>query len=163
MVVVTISLALVATLALVHSSFPLQVTDVQVRSNFAASFKAVQSANLAGATNSELSNLTQQLNAALKLIDNSELLDQQGRGADADALSSQAISLLGAIPTEAANLRARAEQRTAQERLLSYLLVPIIAGLVVLAYHFGGRAHQRYRVARTMSMKVRVKPNANKK
>ena len=120
-------------------------------------------ANLAGAANPELSNLTKQLNEALKLIDNSEMLDQQGRGADADALRSQAISLLAAMPTEAANLQTRVEQRAAQEKLLSYLLAPIMAGLVVLAYHFGGRVYQRYRVARTMSMKVRVKPNANKK
>jgi hypothetical protein len=162
--IITIGLVAIVMLAgLAYAFSPSQATEQQARSDFAAAFKLLHSANVAGATNPELSNLTQQLNAALKMIDDSEVLDKQGKAADANALRSQAISLLNTVPKEAADLRASAEQRTSQERILTYLLAPIMAGLVVLAYHYGGKAYRRYRIARTMGMKVKVKPNAKNK
>lgn len=154
---------IVAALSFTQASSPSQVTDVQARAEFAAAFKLVHSANLAGATNPELSNLTQQLNAASRLLDEANMLDKQGRSADANTLRAQAISLLDTIPTQASNLQAQAEQRSFQERALAYLLAPIMAGFVVLAYHYAGKAYWRYRIARTMGMRIKVKPNANKK
>lgn len=154
---------IVATLSFARATSPTQVTGPQAQSEFAAAFKVVHSANLAGATNAELSNITLRMNAALRLMDNADILDKQGKSQDAARLRAEAISLLATIPTQATNLQAKAEQRTSQEQALAYLLAPILAGLVVLAYYYGGKAYKRYRVARMMGMGVKVKSNANKK
>jgi hypothetical protein len=153
----------VATLSFAGATSPTQVTGPQARSEFAAAFEVVQSANLAGATNAELSNLTLRMNAALRLMDNADILDKEGRSQDGARLRAEAISFLDTIPTQATNLQAKAEQRTSQERVLAYLLAPILAGLVVVAYHYGRRGYKRYRVARMMYMGVKVKSDANKK
>jgi hypothetical protein len=138
------------------------VTGVQARAEFAAAFKVVQSANLAGATNSELSNLTQQLNAALRLLDEADMLDKQGKSGDADQLRAQAVSILGTIPIQARSVQSQAERRAFQERALAYLLAPIVAAFAVLVYHYGRKAYRRYRIARTMTFRVKVTPDAKK-
>jgi len=147
-------------LSFAYATSPAQVTGPQARSEFAAAFEVVHSANLAGATNAELSNLTLQMNAALRLMDKADILDKQGRSGDATRLRAEAISLLDTIQTQATNLQAKAQQRASQEQALAYLLAPILAGLVVLAYHEGRKIYKRYRVARMMDMGVKVKPNA---
>jgi hypothetical protein len=156
-------LVIVALLSFAHASSPSQATDVQARTEFSAAFKLVRSASLAGATNAELSSLTQQLNAALRMMNDAAILDKEGRGGDAEGLRSRALTILNNVSAQATSLQAQAGQRAFQQRALAYSLASIMAGFVVLGYHYGLKAYRRYRIARTMSMRFRVNPNANKK
>jgi hypothetical protein len=132
----------------------------QARTDFFATVTLVGLADLSGATNDELAGPAERLNQALRLIELSEELDRMGNSPDADAAARQAIQILTDVNSDAASLQSQAERRTLEGRILTYAAAPILAVFVVLAYHLLLIANRRYRKARIMSMRIRVKSPA---
>ena len=157
-------LFLIVVIAAAQATYPKQGLPSQDASaKFLETVKAVQTANLAGATNNELSGSVEKLNEALQLIESANALEKRGQLSDAKNAAQEALRILSNVQSEALSLQEKAQTRSQQQRLLTYALAPIMALLTVLIYHYGGQAYRRYRVTKTMNMRVRVKPNARKK
>lgn len=166
----SIVLAAVAILFLVvvmtgaQATHPKQALPSQdADTKFLETVRTVQAANLAGTTNNELSGSVQKLNEALHLIESANALEKRGQLSDANNITQEALQILGGVQSEALSLQEKAQTRSQQQRLLTYSLAPIMAFLTVLIYHYGGHAYRRYKVTKTMNMRVRVKPDAHKK
>jgi hypothetical protein len=157
-------LFLIVVIAVAQATYPKQGLPSQDASaKLLETVKAVQTANLAGATNNELSGSVEKLNEALQLIESANALEKRGQVSDANNAEQEALQILSNVQSEALSLQEKAQTRNQQHRLLTYALAPIMALFTVLIYHYGGQAYRRYRVAKTMNMRVRVKPNARKK
>ncbi len=162
-VVAVAILFLVGIIAFAQATTPKQLPPTQdAQSKLLETVKLVQSANLAGASNAELSKSVEKLNEALRLIESANQLEKQGQLSDANNATQQALQILSSVQSEAVALQEKAQARTQQQRLLTYALAPLMAILTVLVYHYGGQAYRRYRVAKTMNMRVRVRPNVKK-
>jgi hypothetical protein len=164
MVALVAILFLIGIIAVAHATYPRQEpTGQDVSSKLFETVRVVQAANLAGATNNELSGSVEKLNEALRLIESANELQKRGQLSDANNAAQEALQILSNVQSEALSLQEKAQTRSQQQRLLTYALAPIMAFLSVLIYHYGGRAYRRYRVTKTMNMRVTVKPNARKK
>lgn len=156
-------LFLVGAIAFAQATAPTQQLPTQdAQSKFLETLKIVQAANLAGASNTELSDSVEKLNQALRLIESANQLEEQGQLSDANNAAQQAQQILSSVQSEALALQEKAQTRTQQQKMLTYVLAPIMAFLTVLVYHYGRRAHRRYRITKTMNMRVTVRPNAGK-
>jgi hypothetical protein len=146
-----------------HATYPRQeLTGQDVSSKLFETVRVVQAANLAGATDAELSDSVEKLNEALHLIETANQFESKGRLSDAHNTMQEAMRILSSVQSEASTLQEKAETRTQQQRLVAYALAPIMAIITMLGYHYGGQVYRRYRVTRTMKMRVRVRPNAKK-
>lgn len=156
-------LFLVGAIAFAQATAPTQQLPTQdAQSKFLETLKIVQAANLAGASNTELSDSVEKLNQALRLIQSANQLEERGQLTDANNAAQQAQQILSSVQSEALALQEKAQTRSQQQRLLTYALAPIMAFLTVLVYHYGRQAHRRYRITKTMNMRVTVRPNARK-
>jgi hypothetical protein len=144
-------------------SLQAQALTQDARAKFLQTFTLLQAADVAGATNQELSASVQKLNRALQLLNSADQLEKQGQSKAAGDNVQQAEQLLNATQSDAVALQAQAQSRRQQQNIITYALAPIMAFLTALLYHYGGRAYRRYRVTRTMKMRVRVKPTESKK
>jgi len=157
-------LFIVWVIAAAQATHPKQALASQdANTKFFETVRAVQTANLAGATNGELTGSVEKLNQALELIESANELEKRGQLSDANNAAQDTLQILVSVQSEALSLQEKAQTRSQQQRLLTYALAPIMAFLTVLVYHYGGQAYRRYRVAKTMNMRVRVKPDARKK
>jgi vacuolar-type H+-ATPase subunit H len=153
-------LFLVGIIAFAQATTPKQLPQTHdAESKFLETLELLQAANLAGATNDELSGSVQKLNEALSLIESANQLEKQGQLSDANNAAQKALQILSSAQSEALALQEKAQARTQQQKLLTYVLAPIMAFLTVLVYHYGRKANRRYRITKTMNMRVRVRPN----
>ena len=160
MLAVAVILVTLSVIPLAYQITPTQQTTPTIaQGKFVEALKAVQAANQAGATNTELSQDVRDLNAALSMINQSEHLENQGNTLEANNLAQQALSVLTNVESSAANLQASAEARSLQNRIVTYALAPILSLIVVLLFHYGSISYRKYRAARVMKMIVRVKHN----
>ena len=160
MLAATVLLVTISVIPLAYQAAPAQQTTPTIaQAKFVEALKAVQTANVAGATSTELSQDVRDLNVALSMINASEQFQKEGNILEANNLAQQALSLLTSVESSATDLQARAEARSQQNRNLTYALVPILSLLVVLIFHYGLVSLRKYRAARMMKMRVRVKHN----
>ena len=161
--IIIVALGLIALTAIAQTA-TLQAQTIQdARAKLLETFTLVRAANIAGATNQELSGSVQKLNQALQLLDSADQLGKQGQSAAASSYVQQAEQLLSTVQSDAVALQTKAQNRSQQQKLMTYALAPIMAFLTTLIYYYGGRAYRRYRITKTMNMRVRVKPTGAKK
>lgn len=160
MLAAAVLLVTISVIPLAYQVAPTQQTTPTIaQAKFVEALKAVRAANLAGASNTELSQDVRDLNVALSMIDQSEQFQKEGNILEANNLAQQAFTLLTNVESSATNLQARAEARSQQNRNLTYALVPVLSLLVVLIFHYGLISLRKYRAARMMKMRVKVKHN----
>ncbi len=158
--VAAVFLVTLSAIPLAYQVTPFQTSTPEIaQTKFAAAVRAVQVANLAGATNSELTQDVQDLNVALNMIIRSEELERQSRSLEANNEAQQALSVLTNIQSSASALQARAQARNQQNKAITYALAPVFSLLVVFLFHYGLNSYRKYRTARMMNMRIRVRYN----
>ena len=156
-------LFLIVVVTAAQANYPKQALPNQdARTKFLETLKIVQAADFAGATNAELSSSVDKMNQALQLIESANLLEKRGQLSDANKAAQEALQILSSLQPRVLDIQEKAQTRSQQQRILTYVMAPVMAFLTVLAYHYGREAHRRYRVTKTMNMRVVVKPNAGK-
>ncbi len=164
MLATALFLATVLVIPFGFEAHPFQANPPQAtQAKFLEAFKAVQAASHAGATNSELSKDVSDLNEALSLMKQAQELNRLGKSVDANNVAQQSISLLVNVESSAVAMQGRAQARTQSTRVLDFTLAPIFSLLVVFCFHYGSYLYRRYRTARMMKMRIRVKNNERQK
>jgi predicted PurR-regulated permease PerM len=121
---------------------------------FGQTITALHSAESAGATSNEVTELVALLNKALEL--NGEALkmntpDQAQKQAD---LYAQVDQILKTVQNRAAELTAVASHRSYTNRILTYVFGAVAAVLGTIVYAFTVSFYQKYRIKRTFQMRV---------
>jgi len=111
----------------------------------------------AGATSSEVSELTALLNQVVGLNEEAIKLSAPSDAQRRAELMGEANQLLTSVQTKANQLQAVASQRTLTSTLLAYVTGAVAAFLGTLAYAYGLRFWRRYRIKRTFEMKISPK------
>lgn len=121
---------------------------------FGRAFKAVQIAELAGARPSEVSQLVANLNKALELNRQAVKLNVPGESEKRHELLAQVDQILTTVQADGSELAVSSAQRSYNDRVLTYLWAAIAAILGTLIYGLTASFYQKYRIKRTMQMRI---------
>ncbi len=139
--------------------FAASQTTGSLQSGFGQAIQAVNKAESAGATPSELSPLVTQLNEALAL--NRQALrmnnNSPGESGKRAELLERVDQSLATVKNEADQLEVASAQRAYVDKIITYAWGAIAAILVVLIYGIGVSFYEKYRVKRTFQMRIRRK------
>jgi len=129
---------------------------VEFEPRISRAFASLRQAEVAGATQNELSDLVTLLNKTLELQDaiNATPSSETEKRA---ALRTQIDQQLTDLETKAGQLQAVASQRTQMNNVLAYVSGGIVAALATVAYAYGLSFWRRYRVKRTFQMRISPK------
>lgn len=125
-----------------------------VQPSFTGALAAVREAEAAGARSDELTEIVALLNKALEINQEAVKLtqpDQAGRRAE---LLRESDQLVGTVEVRAAELAAVASQRTYWNTVLAYVSGGVVAALATVAYAYGTSLWRKYRIKRTLQMRV---------
>ncbi|MGA2626679.1 MAG: hypothetical protein ABSF63_06420 [Candidatus Bathyarchaeia archaeon] len=122
--------------------------------NFSQAIVAVNNAEAAGATPSEILPLVTLLNGAVELNREASSLPANQSGSR-DELVSREQQVLANVTSEANNLATRSAQRTYTNKIIAYASGIIVAAIGAFACMFAAEFYQKYRIKRTFQMKVR--------
>ena len=136
-------------------AFAASQTVETLQPGFGQAIVAVHSAEMAGATPSDISDLVSLLNKALEMNQEAQ---QPNTPADERAqLIAQVNQTLATVQTKAADLTSIYQERTSMDRIVAYIIGAAIALLGTILYEFAVVFYQRYRVGRTFDMRVKRK------
>jgi hypothetical protein len=132
-------------------------TSSGLESGFNQALLQVRSAEAAGATPSELSSLVVSLNKALQLNEQAMRLTDPASSQQRAQLLKQVDQILGHVHDNALALQVTASDRTSLNLILAYVGGGVAAVLGTLAYALSLSLWRRYRVKRTLQMKLKPK------
>ena len=136
-------------------AFAASQTVETLQPGFGQAIVAVHSAEMAGATPSDISDLVSLLNKALEMNQEAQ---QPNTPADERAqLIAQVNQTLATVQTKAVDLTSIYQERTSMDRIVAYIVGAAIALLGTILYEFAVVFYQRYRVGRTFDMRVKRK------
>ena len=147
--VLLIILLPLAVLAVVQSQ-----TNTELQSGFGPALASVHRAEAAGATTDELKQLVISLNAALQLNDNTANLTQPNQTTQRSQILTQLSQVLDGVSANATRLEAVASQRTFMGKVIAYVSAGIAAVVGTVVYAYGVSFWHKYRIKRTMQMRV---------
>ena len=124
---------------------------------FGNALLALQEAESAGASPAELSQLVTLLNNALELNRQAMALTRPDQAGQRAELLSQVDSTLTTVQNQAADLKVSASRRTAYDRTVTYVWGAVSAVLGTICYVLILSVYEKYRVKRTLQMKVILK------
>jgi len=124
---------------------------------FERALTAIQSAESAGATTSEVSPLVTMLNNALQLEQEALNLTAPEEGGRRTQLVAQVNQTMTTVQNQADELRAVASHRTYMQKAIAYVAGAIVAALGTIVYEFAVAFYQNYRTKRIFQMEVKPK------
>jgi len=151
----TIALLLILVAAHSNTSTYLRADEIQPRFNQAIT--QVRLAESAGATQSEITELLTTLNKALDLNEQALKLTSPNEAQRRAELLTQVNAMLNDVQRRASALEAVASQRTRTNTVLAYVYGGIAAAVGTFAYASLFAFYRRYRIKRTLQMKVTPK------
>jgi ElaB/YqjD/DUF883 family membrane-anchored ribosome-binding protein len=137
--------------------FAVSETSTGLQPEFNRAIVEVRKAEAAGATPTEISSLVASLNKALDLSEQAMRSTDPASSQQRTQLLSHANETLTKVEDSALQLQATAAQRTTQYRVLAYVGAGVAALLATLAYALSLSFYRRYRVKRTLQMKLKPK------
>jgi hypothetical protein len=123
---------------------------------FGQAIVAVNNAEAAGATSNETAPLVTMLNKALELNQEASSLPTNQTD-QRNALLSTVNQILTNVTDQANDLTATSTQRTYTNKIITYLTGLVVAAVGTFAYAFGVELYKRYRIKRTLPMRVKRK------
>ena len=114
----------------------------------------VRQAEAAGAKRQETAGLVLLLNEALRLSEEAGKLTRLSETQRRAGLLAQLDEILDRVDTEARQLEVVASQRTLANKVIAYVSGGVAALVSSLAYIYGARLWQTYRIKRTFQMKI---------
>lgn len=124
---------------------------------FGAALSSVHQAELAGATADEIRPLVTELNNALKLNLEALRLTSPAQSANRSALLGQVDHTLINVQSNANDLQSSAAQRTFTNKVVTYIFGIVAAAVLTFVYAYGRGLWRRYRVKRTLQMRIVLK------
>jgi hypothetical protein len=131
------------------------VDELQPR--FGQALVLVQQAESAGATSSEVGELTKLLNSALALNEEALKLTSPSDVQKRAGLLAQVDQILASVEAKAVQLQAVAARRTYTNTVLAYVYGVIAAFLGTIACAYGVFFYRRYRTKRAFQMRISPK------
>jgi hypothetical protein len=155
----TMSLRIVALIILIIAPFFLVVevasqAPTGLQPGFTKAILDVRSAEAAGGTPSEIASLVETLNKALELNEQALRLTDPSSAAQRAQLLVQVDQMLLKVEDNAEQLQVAASQRTNLNRIVAYVAGGVAALLATFAYALCLSFWRRYRVKRTLQMKI---------
>jgi len=148
------------TLALVAAAISLIVIPMLVSSQsegiaLSTTLQDLQRAQAAGATQTEMQRLVDELNSIVNL--QTELQSMSPSDMRRDQLLSEINSTLTTVDAQAVQLESVAAQRTYLNHVYAYSLGVIGAIVGTVVYYYGLILYRRYRIKQTFRMKITPK------
>ena len=128
--------------------------QLNATSGFGQAIVAVNNAEAAGATSNETAPLVVMLNKALELNQEASSLPTNQTD-QRNALLSTVNQILTDVTNQANDLTATSTQRTYTNKIMTYVSGIVVAAVGTFVYVFGLEFYQRYRIKRTLQMRVR--------
>ena len=130
--------------------------NVPLQQGFDQAIVAVNNAEAAGATPDETAPLVTLLNKALELNQEASSLPSN-QSAQRDALLSSVNQILMNATNQANDLATASAQTTYTKKVVTYVTGLTLAVVGTFAYAFVVEVYQRYRIKRTLQMRIRSK------
>jgi len=158
-----VALVLVSALAAIQlqdellTAAPSPISPSEAQRRLVETFLAVREADIAGAGELGLRELSSRLNEALNATREAEELEMQGRSAEASKLYTRAVAACDEILASARLLREEALRQSFYNRIIAFTLAPVLAFVTTIVLHFGYRWWRRREVRRIFSMEIHLK------
>jgi predicted PurR-regulated permease PerM len=155
---VTSDILVILTILAILPVAPVKSQNVgTVQSSFGQALIAVQRAESAGATSTEISTLVASLNTALEQDREALKLNAPNEAEKRAELLAQVDQILKTVQNQAIDLTIVASQRTFMNTLLTYVsgAIAAVVGTVVFAFIMSFR--KRYRIRCTFHMRISLK------
>jgi hypothetical protein len=139
------------------SPFVSSQTLPTLQPGFGQALQAVQNAESAGASPSDIANLVSLLNKALDLNREALMLNGTDDSQTRAYLLAQVNQTLTAVQTQATQLETNSSQKSYMNRMLNFVwgAMAAVVGTVVFAFIISFR--KRYRIKRTFHMRISLK------
>jgi hypothetical protein len=124
---------------------------------FEQALAAIQVAESAGATTSEVSPLVTMLNNALQLDHEALNLTPPEEGGRRTQLLAQVNQTITTVQNQANELSVVASHRNYMKKVIAYVAGVIVAALGTIVYGFAAAFYQDYRIKRIFQMEVKPK------
>ena len=148
-----LSISVLVAAIMISPLYPLAQINQSLQPSLGQAIVAVNNAEAAGATPNEIAPLVAMLNKALELNQGaSNLPANQTEGRN--AVLSSVNQILTNVANQANDLTTTSAQRTYTNKILTYATGLVLAAVGTLAYIFGVELHKRYRIKRTLQMRV---------
>jgi signal transduction histidine kinase len=132
-------------------------TSTNLQPGFSNALMAIQQAETAGATASEIAPIMTLLNQAVQLNQQALQLTSPQDAQKRQQLLSQVDQMLTQVDTAAGQLQTVAAQRTQLNTIIAYVSGGVVALVGTVAYAYGLSFWRRYRIKRTFQMRVSPK------
>jgi len=156
-----VTIAIFATLLLIIfnplATLAQQYSSEALQPSFGQALTAIQNAESADATPSEISPLITSLNNALQLNQEAINLKAPGDAGRRSQLLAQVNQVLTNVQNQANQLTEVASHRAYMNKAIAYLVGIIVALLGTIVYGFAAAFYQKYRVKRIFQMRVEPK------
>jgi hypothetical protein len=136
--------------------YPLAQINRPLQPSFGQAIVAVNNAEAAGATPNETVPLVAMLNRALELNEEASSLPTNQTD-QRNALLSTVNQILTNVTNQANDLTTTSAQRTYTNTIMTYVSGIAAAVVGTFAYVFGVEFYQRYRIKRTLQMRIKAK------
>ena len=151
------TIALLLILVAVHSNTSTYLRADEIQPRFNQAITQVRLTESAGATQSEITELLTTLNKALDLNEQALKLTSPNEAQRRAELLTQVSAMLNDVQSRASALETVASQRTRTNTVLAYVYGGIAAAVGTFAYASLFAFYRRYRIKRTLQMKVTPK------
>lgn len=149
--ILTISILIAVTM--ISPQYPLAQINQPLQPSLGQAIAAVNDAEAAGASPNETAPLVTLLNKALELNREASSLPTN-QTEQRNAILSSANQILTSVANQANDLTTTSAQRTYTNKILTYVTGLVLAVVGTFAYVFGAEFYKRYRIKRTLEMRV---------
>ena len=135
----------------------LPISQTEAEAKVVDAYLAIYEADIAGAEEVKLRDLSSKLNGALNMTREAQDLERQGRSAEASNLLGRATVACDETIAQARLLREEASRQSFYNRVIAFALAPTLALLTTVGLHFGYRWWRRREIEQIFRMEIRLK------
>lgn len=148
-----LTIAILVAVTMISSLYPLAQMNQPLQPSLGQAIVAVNNAEAAGATPNETAPLVTLLNKALELNQEASSLPTN-QTEQRNATLSSVNQILTNVTNQANDLTTTSARRAYTNKIMTYVSGVVVAVVGTFAYVFGVEFYQRYRIKRTLQMRI---------